>query len=384
MLGIGNPKAASGTPYFIAKALGKKYGDVIDISPRALDEGGRLDRFKRDPAYMVKQNINRLLKRRTIPCLYRPAYQRVWARQIESNIAKYKPDIIFADKCAAFFCYLKTDVPIIYRSDATFVLMDGFYPEFSGYSKSDKNLIDVAERASLLNCTYFIPISEWVKNSAVRDYSISPEKCMVIRSHASLANEVSVQPKSFDKNIQKIKFLFVGADWHRKGGDLAVEAINNLVKAGYNVEFNILCKSAPSEIKDLPYVNLISFIDRSSESGSRQYHQLFSEAHFFFMPTKAECMGQVFIDALMHGLPSIALDVGAVPEVVVPNKTGLLFPVDAGANLMAEKIKSLISDPDAYAQISTNAINLYRSEFSSDVFYERLEILIKRISCKSH
>jgi glycosyltransferase involved in cell wall biosynthesis len=384
MLGIGDPKVASGTPYFIAKALGKRYGEVCDISPNVLNEGTRFDRLMRDPAHVIKKNINRLLKRRTAPSMYRSAYQKLWAKEIEHKIAKYKPDLIFADKCAVLFRYLKTDVPTLYRTDATFALMDGFYSEFSGYTNYDKELINTAEIASLRNCTFFIPISHWAENSAVRDYDILPAKCLVIRSHASLGSEITALPKFFDGNVSTIRFLFIGADWRRKGGELAVETISALVNAGYNVEFNVLCKNMPADVKSMPCVNAIEFIDRSTEEGSKRYHKLFEDSHFFFMPTKAECLGQVFIDALMHGVPSIALDTGAVSEVVVPGKTGFLFPTDTNAILVAEKIKSLIANPDVYCQMSRNAIDLYRTEFSEQVFFERLELLISRIRKEKH
>ena len=49
-----------------------------------------------------------------------------------------------------------------------------------------------------------------------------------------------------------------------------------------------------------------------------------------FVPTRAEALGLVFLEASAFALPSIATDVGGVPEVIKSGVTGATFPLSAG------------------------------------------------------
>ena len=44
------------------------------------------------------------------------------------------------------------------------------------------------------------------------------------------------------------------------------------------------------------------------------------------LPSLFEAMGKVIVEAGLYGLPTIASDVGGVPENVVHEQTGLLIP----------------------------------------------------------
>ena len=60
--------------------------------------------------------------------------------------------------------------------------------------------------------------------------------------------------------------------------------------------------------------------------------------------TLGEPFGQVVIEGMAAGKPVIATDGGALPEIVIPNETGLLVPM-GDAPAMAEAIASLLADP---------------------------------------
>ena len=60
--------------------------------------------------------------------------------------------------------------------------------------------------------------------------------------------------------------------------------------------------------------------------------------------TLGEPFGQVVIEGMAAGKPVIATDGGALPEIVLPGKTGLLVPM-GDAPAMGEAISALLSDP---------------------------------------
>lgn len=75
----------------------------------------------------------------------------------------------------------------------------------------------------------------------------------------------------------------------------------------------------------------------------RDLRALYSASTLFVLPSTQEGMGVVTIQALAHGLPVVASDVGAVSEAVKPGETGLLVP-PGDPKALAEAILVLLSD----------------------------------------
>ena len=66
---------------------------------------------------------------------------------------------------------------------------------------------------------------------------------------------------------------------------------------------------------------------------------MYKKAHFFIMPTKAECVGMSFIEAMSFALPIIGTDVGGVPEAVIDGETRLIRRKNHTAKDVATWIK---------------------------------------------
>ena len=67
-----------------------------------------------------------------------------------------------------------------------------------------------------------------------------------------------------------------------------------------------------------------------------------------------EAAGLVNIEALACGLPSIASQVGGIPEIVADGETGCLFP-PGDPHALAERVRSLRDDPRLLAAMSDRA-----------------------------
>src|SRR5262245_36581617 len=116
------PAAASGTPYYMARALERHVGDVIHLGPA----------FSwRELAAKVRSRLVRVVSGRLVPYIHghgmAKAYARVFARRLPPNV-----DAIFAPLASTQIAYLDTPLPILYTSDTTFALLNGYYPEFTG------------------------------------------------------------------------------------------------------------------------------------------------------------------------------------------------------------------------------------------------------------
>ena len=81
-----------------------------------------------------------------------------------------------------------------------------------------------------------------------------------------------------------------------------------------------------------------------------------SSLDIFVVPSRSESFGVAAIEASSCSLPVIASNVGGLPEVVINNKTGLLFEKE-DINDLSEKLKILIEDPALRKSLGFNGRN---------------------------
>lgn len=86
------------------------------------------------------------------------------------------------------------------------------------------------------------------------------------------------------------------------------------------------------------------------------------------------------LELMAFGCPSVATDVGGIPEVVEHNKTGLLVPF-GDANLLAQAVEKLIADVPLRKSLGDAAQIVSKNRFSVDAIIPRYESLY-RANCK--
>lgn len=73
----------------------------------------------------------------------------------------------------------------------------------------------------------------------------------------------------------------------------------------------------------------LSLTDRVHFAGwvdEHRKHELLASSDIFCLPSAADSFGMVFVEAMSHGIPVVALDWGPIADVVPPEKAGLLVP----------------------------------------------------------
>jgi glycosyltransferase involved in cell wall biosynthesis len=192
----------------------------------------------------------------------------------------------------------------------------------------------------------FFP-SDWAAESAVRDYQADSKRVSVAPFGANLddyPNEDCFNPTS-DRAVCRL--LFVGVDWKRKGGDIALSILKRLCSAGLRAELDVVGCEPPVALED-NRVKLYGFLNKSKLDERRLIEQLFSKAAFFILPSRQEAFGIVFCEASAYGTPSLATRTGGVPTAVKDGVNGFTFNLDAGPDLYANKIMEYWSDETVY------------------------------------
>jgi glycosyltransferase involved in cell wall biosynthesis len=98
----------------------------------------------------------------------------------------------------------------------------------------------------------------------------------------------------------------------------------------------------------------------------------------FVLSTHWEGFPLVILEAMAHGLPVVATAVDGIPEVVDPDRTGLLHIHGDHAGLAAALVR-LLKDPGIARRLGTNARQRIEREFSQDQFAERVRALYERL-----
>lgn len=81
---------------------------------------------------------------------------------------------------------------------------------------------------------------------------------------------------------------------------------------------------------------------------------VYAAADVFALPSYLEGFGLVYIEAALHGVPSIGTTVGAVPETICDGETGLLVP-PGDVDALAIAITRLRDNPDLCRQLGAAA-----------------------------
>jgi glycosyltransferase involved in cell wall biosynthesis len=113
--------------------------------------------------------------------------------------------------------------------------------------------------------------------------------------------------------------------------------------------------------------------DRISFTGRREdVSALTAEMDVAVLPSLREAQGISLLEAMAHGRPLVASDVGGIPEVVTNGVTGLLVPPGDSAAL-ARAVITLLADPALRRQMGEAGRRVVAERFSVDAQVRRIE-----------
>jgi glycosyltransferase involved in cell wall biosynthesis len=166
-------------------------------------------------------------------------------------------------------------------------------------------------------------------------------------------------------------------DWHRKGGDIAVEAVEVLAKHGVNAELTIVGSTPPQKPK-LPGVRVVPFIDKRRERGRRTFREILLESHFMIFPSRADCSPVALCEAAAYGIPVVASDVGGI-RTVVTERNGRLLPSGSTANDYAAALLELMADEHRYRELVGSSRERYEEVLNWDTWSKSLLTFCKQL-----
>jgi glycosyltransferase involved in cell wall biosynthesis len=355
----------SGITHFMIGALEKHCGEVVYLGT-----------FN-TPLHFIGKAVNAILRpfSRRFNYGHSIPLARSYVKKTRRRLKGGSYDMIFTQGQMEI-ALLHTDVPIVFASDATFTGLREYYPYFSGVLPFSAKQSASIERSAFENSSLLLFASRWAAGHAHSDHSIEASKIHVVNFGANL-DDPPDREKSIGRHTGKSKcrLLFVGVDWVRKGGPIAFETLLKLLDRGIDAEL-IVCGAVPPAGFEHKNMRVVPFLSKKTAEGRRKIAELYGEADFFFLPTRAESFGIVFCEAGAYGLPVISTDTGGVSSIITHGTNGFLLPLSAGAGEYAELIARIWNDESLYRRLVVSARDQYEERLNWDAWGRNVRRLV--------
>jgi glycosyltransferase involved in cell wall biosynthesis len=353
----------SGILYHMQKALKERGIEIVF-----------LNEFRKNSRW--KSILRRIWKDKAAPEIGSPSYITKYKEliiKVQEKLIETPCDIIFAPAASEELAFLETTTPIIYLSDATRAL----YWKHYGLDPSEQGLAwrNLHESTAMSKSQKIVYSSAWAANSAIVDHGVEPEKIEIIPFGANIDTPPSIDRILIEKQTSICRLLFVGRDWKRKGGEIAVQTLMTLNQMGIDTELTVV-GSVPSDDLRNDKLAVIPFINKNIPSQRDHLNNLFLRSNFFLFPTRADCSPIVTCEANAFGLPVITTDVGGIPTIIRNGKNGYMLPLSATGNDYAQMIAKLFSDKATYEELVQTSREEYDQRLNWKQWAESLHNLM--------
>ncbi len=357
----GNPRDVatwSGIPYHMLQVLERRF-DVVEAVEAPW------------PRWFHK--LGKLLKAASLgrwEYHFSKGYTRFAGRRLVATLKAAQPDVVLAISASPMAHLLVDDFRVVNIADATVRSMLGYYDSFTRHMGGDGSAADAIEARVVSGAFLSLYPSAWARDSALGDYGADPARTQIIEWGSNIS-AAATAPRTLPNG--PLRLLFVGIEFDRKGGPLAIATAAALTARGIACQLDIVGADATAYGGAVPAnVRFHGFVSKASPEGRAMIDTLFAEANFFVLPTRAECFGIVFAEAASRGLPSISFATGGVPSAVLSGVTGQLLPLTAGPEDFADAIAGIIASPARYTEMSRAALDDARTRLDWGVWADRV------------
>lgn len=224
----------------------------------------------------------------------------------------------------------------------------------------------IFDRFYIDNIKKFITISDFIKKEHIK-YGISGKKMEVLPHFVDSYAEYYGEKKRY--------YLYYGRLTKEKG----ILTLLNAFKKNKNINLYIMGKG------ELEYY-IRNFIDRNKLTNIKLLGYLvgnakenyIKEAYCTIVPSVwDEPFGRVVIESYSYGTPVIGSDRGGIPELIVSNKTGLVFE-GGNTNSLISKINYIENlGEEEYKVMRKECIKICINKFSKENYIKSLKKIIE-------
>lgn len=289
-------------------------------------------------------------------------------------------DLLFAPMASSYLATLKTDKPVIYLSDATFGVMVDYYDYLSGLAPWAVRQGNLVEQRAMDRASAIVLCSDWARRSALSDYHQPTEKVHVVELGANL-EEKDIVDKHYHYD-GTLHLLFLGVNWIRKGGDIAVEACRYLNEHNQPAVLHIVgIRDLSESAKGQPWVVDHGFLDKNNPVDYAELVKVIQICHCLLLPTLAECAGIAFCESSAYGLPAFTHETGGTGNYVFNGRNGYLLPLGSTGEDFGRKIEDCLKSGELERMAET-AKQVYHERLNWNVWSDKMKAIIEEVMSK--
>jgi colanic acid/amylovoran biosynthesis glycosyltransferase len=203
------------------------------------------------------------------------------------------------------------------------------------------------------------------------------EKLEVVHVGIPMEQFTDDREKALARDIPSV--LFIGRQVPEKGQGVLLEAVALLAERGLTVEVTIAGEGdARSEFERLAErLGLSAQVSFTGAVGQEEICDLYVAADVLCLPSFAEGVPCVLMEAMAMQTPVITTRIAGIPELVEHERTGLL--VSPGrADQLADALERLLTDPALRRELGSNGREWVVREFNAESSTETLCDLFER------
>jgi glycosyltransferase involved in cell wall biosynthesis len=360
---IESVRSWSGIPYHMLHAL----RDVKDVRVEAIGEVG----VNLAKVYLPFKAYYRL-RGQGFEWMREDMSLRYFAWKIAREFSRRKLDVLYSN--SSILCaHLDPGIPYVFWTDGCYQGMEGYY---SNPSSRTLRAGRRQETLSLHRADGACYASEWAASAAKK--IANPERVHVIPFGVNLDIQHSrddVERWIADRRSasrSRCTLLFVGVDWIRKGGKVAVETARRMHAAGIETKLRVVGCVPDEPVPE--FVDVVGFVSKHEPAGIARLMELYRTSDIFILPSRAEAFGVVVGEGAAFGLPALVCATGGLAETVREGKSGYALPVEDGGELYAARALDILRNYEDFARA---AFAEYETRLNWRVGVERLTAVLR-------
>jgi glycosyltransferase involved in cell wall biosynthesis len=356
----------SSIPYWTVRKLSERGHHVV---PHVYDK--RILRLALYPIERASRMLGRIwLPERSAAFL---AMLRLW---IAATLRQDRYDVVFCEGSIQAAC-VPPGRPVVYWTDAE---VESYLHAYLGPERV-RRVVNLAqaraqEQRGLDRAARAFYASQWSIDEVARRYRVAAGRLKLAPFAENMmieATDESVHAAANRRGVARCDLLFIGVDWARKGGSVALGIARGLQKRGLRSTLHVVgCTpfapaAAPEDVVQHGY------LDKSKPEDLAKLEALFATCHFLVLASSAEGMGIVLLEANAHGLPDIGTRVGGIPTIVEDGQNGLLFDLGSDPDKVAERAAAIMREPGRYLAMCVEARRRFVEFFSWERRIDQIE-----------
>lgn len=276
----------------------------------------------------------------------------------EFPLSDTSQNYIYQDMCVNYILDMKEKQPEVFAKS-----------NFADWSEEELLYRKKMQEEFYAHCQAVFCMGNWLADYLVSTMKVPKEKVFTVGAGTNVRFTEGKGTVKKERN----KILFVGKDFERKGGKVVVEA--------FQILKNAYMPTAKLYIAGPEKNPLNEAIEGIQYLGNLSYDALiplFEECDIFCMPSYFEAYGIVFAEALTFGLPCIARNCFAMPELIQHGKEGYLIENDDSKQL-AEYMNQLLHNEDIFEYVQERK-GFYQKEYSWENVAEKIDLVMQQKS----